>query len=70
MNSSNSTSINKIIINRKFVDICNPVFFVLIDVQSFEIFPKHKEYFFISESFALKWCVIVALTNKKLLSPL
>ena len=32
----------------------NPVFFImLLAKKSPEIFPKHKEYFFISESFAL-----------------
>ena len=40
---------------------------MLINVKSFEIFPKQKEYFFISKLFALNWCIFVALKNKKLL---
>ena len=42
---------------------------MLIAVKSFEIFPKHKLYFF-SESFALNWYIFVALSNKKSLLPL
>ena len=38
--------------------------------KSFKMFPKHKGYLFISESFALNWCTILALTNKNLLLPL
>ena len=54
MNINNITSINNIIINRKFVDISIlSCFFHVKDVKSFEIFPKHKGYLFISESFAL-----------------
>ena len=33
----------------------NPVFFLLLAGKSPETFPKHKEYFFISESFALNF---------------
>ena len=43
---------------------------MLLDVRSFEIYPKNKEYFFISESFALNWYIFIELTNKKLLLPL
>ena len=32
-----------------------------------EIFPKYKGCFFVSECFALKWYIFVALTNKLLL---
>ena len=42
---------------------------MLLAEQSSKIFPKHKRYTFISESFALI-DVSVALTNKKLLLPL
>ena len=48
----------------------NLVFFMLLAVKSLEIFPKHNNYGFISESFALNWYTFVALTNKKLLLPL
>ena len=47
------TSINNVIMNRKFVDISIPSFFILIAVKSFEIFLKLKGDFFVSESFAL-----------------
>ena len=53
MNINNITTINNIIINRKIVHVIfNPVFFILLAVKSFEIFPKHNGYGFISESFA------------------
>ena len=50
MNIDNITSINNITINRKFVDISIEsifffFFFMLTDVKSFAIFPKHKGYF-------------------------
>ena len=40
---------------------------MLLTGKSFEIFPKHDRYFFISESFALNQYIFVALTTKKLL---
>ena len=40
--------------------------FVLLAVTSFEIFPKHSEYGFISEAFDLNYYILVALTNRKL----
>ena len=43
---------------------------MLLDEKYAEIFPEHKEHFFISESFALNWYILVALTNKQLLVPL
>ena len=43
---------------------------MLLTQKSPEIFPKHKGYFLISESFALNRYIFVALTNKKLLRPL
>ena len=42
---------------------------MLLAVKSFEIFPKHSRYGFISEFFALNGYIFVAL-NKKLLLPL
>ena len=48
-------------------------FFILLAKKFPEIFPKHKEFFFISETFALNLFIFVAnkkLTNKKLLLPL
>ena len=39
-------------------------------MKSFELIPKHKGYFFISDSFALSWYIFLALINKKLLLPL
>ena len=49
MNIDNTTIINNIIINTKFVTYpFNPVFLMLLAVQSFEIFAKHKEYFCLS----------------------
>ena len=42
---------------------------MLLAEKSPEIFPKHKEYFFIPESFALNSYIFVVLTNKKLLLP-
>ena len=41
----------------------------LLVEKSPEIFPKHKGYLFISESFALKLYIFVVLTYKKLLLP-
>ena len=38
---------------------------MLLAEKSPEIIPKHKGYFLISECFALKWYIFVALTNKK-----
>ena len=43
---------------------------MLLAVRPFEMIPKHKEYFFTSDSFALNWHIFVALANKKLLLPL
>ena len=43
---------------------------MLLVVNSFEIFSKHKGNFFILESFALNSYISAALTNKKLLLPL
>ena len=43
---------------------------MLLAEKSFEVFPKRKEYIFISESFALNSYIFVALTSKKLLLPL
>ena len=43
---------------------------MLLDEKSPEIFPKPKECFFISESFALNQYIFEALKNKKLLVPL
>ena len=40
---------------------------MLLAVKSFEIFPKHNGYGFVSEPYALNWYISVALTNKKLL---
>ena len=40
---------------------------MLLAEKSPEIFPKHKRYFFISETFALNCYIFVALTNKKLM---
>ena len=48
----------------------NPVFFIWSTDQSFEMFPKHKGYAFISESFALSLIISVPLTNKWLFAPL
>ena len=47
MNIDNVTSINNILIN------VNPVFFMLLAVKSFEIFPKHNGHGFIPDFFAL-----------------
>ena len=52
MNIDNITSINNVIINGKIVDIHLMLFFSLA-VKSFEVFPKHNGYGFISELFAL-----------------
>ena len=43
---------------------------MLLAKKSPEMFPKHKGYFFISESFALNWYTILSLTKEKLLLPL
>ena len=43
---------------------------MLLAEKSPERFPKHKEYIFISKSFASYGYIFVALTNKKLLLPL
>ena len=40
---------------------------MLLAKKSPEIFPKHKEYFFTLQSFALNWYIFVALKSKKLL---
>ena len=40
---------------------------MLLPVKSFEIFPKHNGYGFVSEPFALNWYISVASTNKKML---
>ena len=40
---------------------------MLLAVKSFQLFPKHKIYGFISESFALNLYIFVALADKKLL---
>ena len=62
MDIDSITSIKSLKINRRIVNppLFNPVFFffffffsMLLAEKSTEIFPKHKEYFFISESFAL-----------------
>ena len=55
MNNDNITSINNTIINRKIIAIYpfNSVFFMLLAVKLFGIFPKHNGYGFISEFFAL-----------------
>ena len=46
MNIDNITRVSNTI-NQKFVDISfNPVFVMLIAVKYFEIFRKHKGYFF------------------------
>ena len=36
----------------------------------FQILPKHNEYDYISESFALNWYIFTSLTYKNLLVPL
>ena len=41
------------------------IFFMLIDMKSFEYFPKCKGYYFILELFALNSHIFLALTNKK-----
>ena len=56
MDINNITSINSAIINKKIVH--TPIsscflFSMFLAGKSPEIFPKHKGYFFISESFAL-----------------
>ena len=38
----------------------NPAFFILLVEKSPEIFPKHKRYFFSSESLAFKRFIYVA----------
>ena len=43
---------------------------MLLTEKSPEAFPKHKGYFFVSESFALNWYIFIGLPNKKLLRPL
>ena len=43
---------------------------MLLSVKSYDILPKHDEYGFISESFALNWYILTALKNEKLLLPL
>ena len=72
MNIDNITSINNIIISRKFIHSTYPFnpFFMLLAVKSSEIFPDHKGYFFISESFALRYNAFVELTNKKTIAPI
>ena len=48
--------------------IKNSIILMLLAKKSPEILPKHKEYIFISESFALNCYIFVALiTNKNLL---
>ena len=42
---------------------------MLLAVKSFEIFPKYKGYFFISESFVLNLHNFVTLENERLLLP-
>ena len=39
-------------------------------MRSYEIYLKHNIYGFISESFALNFCIFVVLTDEKLLLPL
>ena len=55
MDIGNITSINSLIINRKTVKKNHLIllFRGVLAEKSPEIFPKHKEYFFISEYFAL-----------------
>ena len=67
MDIDNIASIKSSIINRIDTYPFSPAFFMLLAEKSPEIFPKHKEYFAISESFALNWYIFVVLTNKKLL---
>ena len=43
---------------------------MLLAVKSFKVFPKHNRYGFVSEIFALNWCILIGLTNEKLLFPL
>ena len=56
MNIDNISSINTIIIYRKFVHISILILFsfMLLAVKPFKIFPKHNVYGVISEIFALK----------------
>ena len=50
----NITNINNPITNNKIVEFSiQPSFFHVIGCKSFEIFPKHNGYDFVSESFAL-----------------
>ena len=72
MNIGNITNIKSLIINRKklYTHTCNAVFFMLLSETSPEIFPEHKESFFIPGSFAFNSYIFEALTSKKLLLPL
>ena len=38
---------------------------MLLTAESSEIFSKHNEHGFISESFAMNWYIFVVVTNKK-----
>ena len=77
MNIDNIISINNIIINKNLYsfDILsiypfNPIFFMLLAVKSFKIFPKNNVCSFISKYFALNWYIFGELTNKKRLLPI
>ena len=43
---------------------------MLLARKPFEVLPEHNECGFISEAYALNWCIFIVLTNKKLLLPL
>ena len=61
------TIINNIIIKRKIIHL--PIGSCFFE-KYLEIFPKLKEYGFISETFDLNLCNFVALTKRILLPPL
>ena len=58
MNIDNITNTNNIIINRNIAHL-----FMLLTAKSFETFPKHNEYAFILESFALNWSFLLTKAN-------
>ena len=70
MGTNNITAIKRSIVNIKIVHTLIArtfLIFKLLAKKSLAIFPKHREYIFISESFALNWYIFPLLRNKRLL---
>ena len=56
MNIDNIAGINNILMNITFLGIsCCTCFFILLAVKSFEIFPKHNGFDFISDFFSFNF---------------